>query len=93
MRRWRTGRGTDTTGSEPARRAVAVLPSPYTGAWGAADKPRVTTAVAALSRDAKSFRLSKPVAAEFTACTFLALAASGIWLFVLPLELLRLVSA
>ena len=46
-----------------------------------------------LPRDVKSFRLAKPVAAEFTACTFLLLAASGIWLFVLPLELLRLVSA
>jgi len=69
------------------------LRSAYTTAGRPADKPGVTTAVATLSRDAKSFRLSKPVAAEFTACTFLALAASGIWLFVLPLELLRLVSA
>jgi hypothetical protein len=44
-------------------------------------------------RDIKSFRLAKPVGTEFTVCTFLSLAASGIWLFVLPLELLRLVSA
>ena len=44
-------------------------------------------------RDVKSFRLAKPAEAEFTVCTFLSLAASGVWLFVLPLELLRLVSA
>jgi hypothetical protein len=44
-------------------------------------------------RDVKSFRLAQPAAAEFTVCTFLSLAASGVWLFVLPLELLRLVSA
>ena len=50
-------------------------------------------AVASVPRDVKSFRLAKPVAAEFTACTLLSLAASGIWLFVLPVELLRLVSA
>ena len=50
-------------------------------------------AAAPAVRDVKSFRLAKPVEAEFTACTFLSLAASGIWLFVLPLELLRLVSA
>ena len=53
----------------------------------------MTVSVATLSRDVKSFRLAKPVAAEFTACTLLSLAASGIWLFVLPLELLRFVSA
>ena len=46
-------------------------------------------AVAPVPRDIKSFRLAKPVAAEFTV---LSLAASGIWLLVLPLELLRLVS-
>ena len=50
-------------------------------------------AVARGPRDVKSFRLAKPIAAEFTVCTFLALAASGLWLFVLPLELLRLASA
>jgi hypothetical protein len=44
-------------------------------------------------RDVKSFRLAKPVAAEFTVCTFLSLAASGVWLFVLPLELVRFLSA
>ena len=49
-------------------------------------------AVAPVPRDIKSFRLAKPVAAEFTVCTELSLAASGIWLLVLPLELLRLVS-
>jgi hypothetical protein len=43
-------------------------------------------------RDVKSFRLAKPVAAEFSLCTVLSLAASGIWLFVLPLELLRFLS-
>jgi hypothetical protein len=53
----------------------------------------MTTAVATAPRDVKSFRLARPVAAELTTCTFLALAASGVWLFVLPLELLRLVSA
>jgi hypothetical protein len=53
----------------------------------------VTTAVATLPRDVKSFRLATPVVAEFTACTLLSLAASGIWLFVLPLELLHFVSA
>ena len=37
--------------------------------------------------------MAKPVAAEFTVCTLLSLAASGIWLFVLPLELLQLVAA
>ena len=52
-----------------------------------------TTAVAPAPRDVKSFRLAKPVAAEFTVCTLLSLAASGIWLLVLPLELLRLVAA
>ena len=50
-------------------------------------------AVASVPRDVKSFRLARPVAAEFTACTVLSLAASGIWLCVLPVELLRLVSA
>ena len=48
-------------------------------------------AVAPASGDVKSFRLSRPVAADLTTCTVLSLAASGIWLFVLPLELLRLV--
>jgi hypothetical protein len=50
-------------------------------------------AAAPVRRDVKSFRLATPVAAEFTACTFLSLATSGIWLFVLPLELLRFVAA
>jgi len=50
-------------------------------------------AVGPTPQNIKSFRLTKPVAAEFTVCTLLSLAASGIWLFVLPLELLRLVSA
>lgn len=71
----------------------AALPPTYTAALRVADKTGVTTAVATLPRDVKSFRLTKPVSAEFTACTFLALAASGIWLFVLPLELLRFLSA
>ena len=71
----------------------AALPPTYTAALRVADKTGVTTAVATLPRDVKSFRLTKPVSAEFTGCTFLALAASGIWLFVLPLELLRFLSA
>ena len=50
-------------------------------------------AIAPVGRDYKSFRLAKPVAAELTACAVLSLAASGIWLLVLPLELLRLVAA
>jgi len=58
-----------------------------------ADTGGMTTAVALAPRDVKSFRMAKPAAAEFTACTFLSLAASGIWLFVLPLELLQLVAA
>ena len=54
----------------------------------------MTTAVfAPAQRDMKSFRLAKPVAAEFTVCALLSLAAFGIWLFVLPLELLQLVSS
>ncbi|HWJ32039.1 MAG TPA: hypothetical protein VNR59_06835 [Gaiellaceae bacterium] len=53
----------------------------------------MSAAAVAVPRDVKSFRLAKPVAAEFTVCTFLSLAAFGVWLFVLPLELLRLVSA
>jgi hypothetical protein len=53
----------------------------------------MTTAVVTVPRDVKSFRLARPVAAELTACTLLSLAASGIWLLVLPLELLRLMSA
>jgi hypothetical protein len=53
----------------------------------------MTGAAIAVPRDVKSFRLAKPVAAELTVCTALSLAASGIWLLVLPLELLRLVSA
>jgi hypothetical protein len=52
----------------------------------------MTAAVARAPRDIKSFRLAKPVAGELTACTFLSLAASGLWLLVLPLELLQLVS-
>jgi len=54
----------------------------------------MTTAVVHVSRDVKSFRLAKPIAGEvqFTACTVLSLAASGIWLFVLPLEVLRFVA-
>ena len=35
---------------------------------------------------------AKPVAAEFTVCTLLSLTALGLWLLVLPLELLRLAS-
>jgi hypothetical protein len=50
------------------------------------------TAVATVPRDVKSFRLARPIAAELTACMFLSLAGSGIWLLVLPLELLRLLS-
>ena len=46
-----------------------------------------------IHRELKSFRLAQPVAAEFTSCTLLALSACGIWLFVLPLELLRLAAA
>jgi hypothetical protein len=49
----------------------------------------MSTLAVIVPRDVKSFRLAKPVVAEFTVCAFLALAASGIWLFVLPLELLR----
>ena len=50
-------------------------------------------AIAPTSREIKSFRLARPVAAELTACAVLALVASGAWLLVLPLELLRAVSA
>jgi hypothetical protein len=57
------------------------------------DTAPMTTAVVSVPRDVKSFRLAKPVAAQLTICTFLSLAASGIWLFVLPLELLGLVAA
>jgi len=51
-----------------------------------------------MPRELKSFRLAQPVAqatsyAEFTAFTLLSLVATGIWLFVLPLELLRLSGA
>jgi len=51
-------------------------------------------ALAPMHSELKSFRLA-PVAqatsyAEFTAFTLLSLVATGIWLFVLPLELLRL---
>lgn len=53
----------------------------------------MTTAVAAIPRDVKSFRLAKPRATELTVCAVLSVAASGIWLLVLPLELLQLVSA
>jgi hypothetical protein len=52
-------------------------------------------ALAITPRELKSFRLAQPVAqatsyAEFTAFTLLSLAATGIWLLVLPLELLGL---
>jgi hypothetical protein len=57
-----------------------------------ADTKRMTTAFALAPRDVKSFRMAKPVAAELTVCTFLSLAASGVWLFVLPLELLQLIA-
>ncbi|HEY2777932.1 MAG TPA: hypothetical protein VGI77_08500 [Gaiellaceae bacterium] len=53
----------------------------------------MTTGVVTVPRDVKSFRLAEPVATEFTVCTVLSLAASGIWLFMLPLEFLGLVSA
>jgi hypothetical protein len=53
----------------------------------------VSSAVVTVPRDVKSFRLAKPVAAELTVCTFLSLAAAGVWLLVLPVELLRIVSA
>jgi hypothetical protein len=73
------------------------LPRPYTARIEAravaADNAAMTGAAIAVPRDVKSFRLAKPVAAELTVCTALSLAASGIWLLVLPLELLRLVSA
>lgn len=52
----------------------------------------MTTAVVTAPRDVKSFRMAKPVKAELTVCAFLSLAASGIWLFVLPLELLQLIA-
>ena len=58
----------------------------------AADKADMTSAVVAVPRDSKSFRLAKPIGADLTVCTFLSLAASGLWLLVLPLELLRLVA-
>jgi hypothetical protein len=52
-------------------------------------------ALAIMPRELKSFRLAQPVAqatsyAEFTAFTLLSLVATGIWLLVLPLELLGL---
>jgi hypothetical protein len=72
------------------------LPSAYTAriqhSLIPADTADMTSAVVAVSRDTKSFRLAKPVGAELTVCTFLSLAASGLWLLVLPLELLRLVA-
>jgi hypothetical protein len=53
----------------------------------------MTSAAITIPRDVKSFRMAKPVAAELTVCMFLSLMASGLWLLVLPLELLRLASA
>jgi hypothetical protein len=55
----------------------------------------VDIALAPAPKELKSFRLAQPVAgaashAEFTVCTLLSLAATGLWLLVLPLELLRL---
>lgn len=46
----------------------------------------------------RSFRLAQPVVQasswpEFSACALLTLAAVGVWLLVLPLELLRLLAA
>ena len=58
----------------------------------------MNVALAPMRGELKSFRLSQPVAqatsyAEFTAFTLLSLVATGIWLLVLPLELLRLAGA
>lgn len=71
----------------------SVYTPPLETCMPAADNGQMSAAAVAVPRDVKSFRLAKPVAAEFTVCTFLSLAAFGVWLFVLPLELLRLVSA
>jgi hypothetical protein len=50
-------------------------------------------AVATLRTDVKSFRLAqppvRPSATHLTACTTLTLSAAGVWLLVLPLELVR----
>jgi hypothetical protein len=69
------------------------LHSAYPDSTVAADNPAMTSTAIGGPRDVKSFRLAKPIAAELTVCTPLSLAASGIWLLVLPLELLRFVSA
>jgi hypothetical protein len=57
-----------------------------------ADSARMSTAVVTVPRDVKSFRLAQPVATDFTVCTLLSLAVSGVWLLVLPVELLQVVS-
>jgi hypothetical protein len=73
---------------------VAALRIAYTARADPADMGDMNVVtLAPVSRDVKSFRLAKPLAAEFTLCTLLSLTASGLWLFVLPLELLRLASA
>jgi hypothetical protein len=73
---------------------VAVLRIAYTARADPADTGDMNVvALAPVARDVKSFRLAKPLAADFALCTLLSLTASGLWLFVLPLELLRIASA
>jgi hypothetical protein len=55
-------------------------------------------AIAASRTDVKSFRLAQPAVratsgVELTAFATLSLAATGIWLLVLPLEILRAVAS
>jgi hypothetical protein len=55
-------------------------------------------AVSTPNGDVKSLRLARPVVrtasgAEVTAFTVLSLATAGVWLLVLPLELLRLAAS
>jgi hypothetical protein len=59
--------------------------------------PDVELAVATPRTELKTFRLAQPAVQvtsklEVTAATSLTLAAVGIWLFVIPLELLQLVA-
>jgi hypothetical protein len=59
------------------------------------DEAHMTIALPSVSRDVKSFRLAQPAVnptstVDLPLCGALALAAAGTWLFVLPIELLRL---
>lgn len=70
----------------------------YQGGSPAADTPDVAVAVATPRTNIKTLRLAQPAVRatsriEVTAVSGLVLAASGLWFFILPLELLRLVTA